>query len=417
MNPRLKVRPKVRPESKGGYMAKMHLLDASTAKNAKTGTHSDGGNLYLRVRPSGSRAWVFRYVVNGKPREIGMGAYPDLALKDARTKASDMRKAIADGTDPAHVIRPPIETKARTFQEVALETIEALRPGWRNVKHAQQWENTLRDYAYPVIGGKLVESITVDDVLRTLSPIWHDKTETATRLRQRIEMVLDRAAVLGERDRDRINPASWKGNLEHLLPKAQKVQKREHFAALPYAELPALMAQLRQKQTIGAMCLRAVALTACRSGEIRGLQWDEIDLGNKVLTIPETRTKTGKAHTVPMSDELVRIIERVAELGTIGTVFPNRKGQPLSDVGVTKIMREFSKTATVHGLRSGFRDWAGDKTHHSREVIEQCLAHAVGGVEGAYRRGDALEKRRKVMEDWARHLGEQSGNVVTLSVA
>ncbi|WP_291520795.1 site-specific integrase, partial [Acidithiobacillus sp.] len=174
---------------------------------------------------------------------------------------------------------------------------------------------------------------------------------------------------------------------------------------------------LRKKQTIGALCLRTIALTACRSGEIRGLRWDEIDLPAKTLTIPANRTKTGKVHVAPMSDEVAEIIERMAELGTTGTVFPNRKGQPLSDVGVTKVMREYHESATVHGLRSSFRDWAGDKTHHSREVIEQCLAHALGGVEGAYRRGDALEKRRKVMEDWARFLGEQSGNVIALSVA
>jgi integrase len=360
---------------------------------------------------------VFRYVAHGKPREIGMGSLDTLSLADARDKATDMRKAAAAGSDPAHIIRPPEEAKARTFHDVALETIEALRPGWRSAVHAQQWENTLRDYAYPVIGATLVGSVTVADVLKVLWPIWSEKTTTAGRLRQRIEMILDRAAVLGERDREKVNPATWKGNLEHLLPKPKKVKERVHFAALPYAELPALMAQLRQKQTIGSMCLRAIALTACRSGEIRGLQWEEIDLGNKVLTIPETRTKTGNAHTVPMSDELVRIIERMAELGTIGTVFPNRKGQPLSDLALSNLMHLYAGKATVHGLRSGFRDWAGDRTHHSREVIEQCLAHAVGGVEGAYRRGDALEKRRKVMEDWARHLGEQSGNVVTLSVA
>ena len=391
-----------------------------TARQAETvdaGSYPIGGNLYLRVRPSGSRAWVFRFVTSGKAREIGMGALDILSLAEARLKAADMRKAVAAGSDPAHVIRPPEEAKARTFQEVALETIEALRPGWRNTKHAQQWENTLKDYAYPILGAKAVADVTVEDVYKVLFPIWTEKTETATRLRQRIEMVLDRAAVLGERDRDRINPATWKGNLEHLLPKAKKVQKREHFAALPYDELPVLMVALRKKQTIGSMCLRAIALTACRSGEIRGLQWDEIDLNAKTLTIPAARTKTGKAHTVPLTDELMRIINHMAELGTIGTVFPNRKGQPLSDVGVTKVLREFSETATVHGLRSGFRDWAGDKTHHSREVIEQCLAHALGGVEGAYRRGDALEKRRKVMEDWARFLGEQSGNVVALSVA
>ncbi|MCY0873299.1 MAG: tyrosine-type recombinase/integrase [Acidithiobacillus caldus] len=393
-------------------MAQIHKLTARKVETAGPGTYPDGGNLYLRVRSTGSRAWVLRYVTNGKAREIGMGSLDVLSLAEARNKAEAMRKAVAAGTDPVHVIRPPEERKPRTFQEVAHETIEALRPGWRNPKHAQQWANTLRDYAFPAFGAKPVADVTVDDVLRVLSPIWTSKTETATRLLQRIEAVLDRAAALVDRDRDRVNPATWKGNLEHLLPKAQKVKKRQHFAALPYSQLPVLMASLRKKQTVGALCLRVIVLTACRSNEIRGLQWDEIDMTAKTLTIPASRTKTGKAHTVPMSAEVVEIIERMAALGTVGTVFPNNKGRPLSDVAVTKALRQFHPTATVHGMRSAFRDWAGDKTHHARETIESCLAHALDSVEAAYRRGDAIEKRRAVMDDWARFLGDRKGSVV-----
>lgn len=392
----------------------MGKLTARKVETAKPGSYGDGDNLFLRVRASGSRAWVFRYVQDGKPREIGMGA---LSLAEARDKADAMRKAVRNGTDPAHVIRPPEGRIRRTFEAVALETIEALRPGWKNAKHCQQWENTLRDYAYPVLGGMPVDSVTVTDVLKVLSPIWRDKTETATRLRQRIEAVLDRAAALGERDRDRINPAVWKGNLEHLLPKAQKVQKREHFAAVPYRELPVAMAKIREQNSMSALCLRTIALTACRSGEIRGLQWDEVDLERRVLTIPASRTKTQKEHTVPLSDEVTEILTALSELGTSGTVFTARAGKPLSDVAVSKALHHAAPGTTVHGMRSAFRDWAGDKTHHQREVIEQCLAHAVGGVEGAYRRGDALEKRRKVMDDWARYLGVQTGNVVSLGVA
>lgn len=392
----------------------MHRLTARKVETAKAGTYADGGNLYLRVRPSGSRSWVFRYVTNGKPREIGMGS---LSLAEARDKAADMRKEVAAGRDPLHVIRPPEEKKPRTFQVVALETIEALRPGWRNPKHAQQWANTLRDYVFPVFGEKSVADVTVDDVLKVLSPIWTTKTETANRVRQRIEAVLDRAAVLGDRDRDRVNPATWKGNLEHLLPKPKQVQKREHFEAVPYAELPAIMAALRQKQSISALCLRVIVLTACRSNEIRGLQWAEVDRTAKTLTIPASRTKTKKEHVVPMSAEVAEIIDHMATLGTSGTVFPNSQGKPLSDVAVTKTLRQFHETATVHGMRSAFRDWAGDKTHHARETIEACLAHALGSVEGAYRRGDALEKRRRVMTDWARYLSDQTDNVVRLPVA
>jgi integrase len=396
----------------------MGKLTARKVETAGPGSYGDGDGLYLRVRATGSRAWVFRFTKDGKPREVGMGGLDTLSLAEARSKASDMRKAVKEGRDPAAVIRPAVKKPKRTFQDMAQETIAAMRPGWRNAKHAQQWENTLRDYAYPVLGAKPVDEVTTVDVLQVLTPIWTEKTETATRLRQRIEAVLDRAAALGERDRDRINPASWKGNLEHLLPSTRRVHQPQHFDALPYAELPALMAALREKQTIGAHCLRVIALTACRSGEIRGLQWDEVDMVAQTFTIPASRTKVGKAHTVPMSDEVVEIIERMAELGTMGTVFPNHKGQPLTDVGVTKVMRQFHPSATVHGLRSSFRDWAGDRTHHSREVIEQCLAHALGGVEGAYRRGDALEKRRAVMDDWARFLGgEAKGAVIPLRSA
>ena len=388
-------------------------LSARAVPSLSEGNHLDGAGLYLRVRGA-SRAWVYRWKVNGKHKELGLGATAIKTLAEARALARELRKAIAEGRDPALVLHPEAEKPPRTFQEIALETVKTLRPSWRNAKHAQQWENTLKNYAYPVIGAKTVATITVDDVLKVLSPIWSTKTETATRLRQRIEVILDRAAALGERDRDRINPASWKGNLEHLLPNAKKMQKREHFAALPYTEAPALMAQLRQMHTIGAHCLRLIVLTACRSGEIRGLQRDEIDLNNKTLTIPESRTKTRKPHTVPLTDEALQIIECMTAYSISGTVFPNRKGQPLTDVGITKVMRKFSVEATVHGLRSTFRDWAGDKTHHSREVIEQCLAHALGGVEGAYRRSDALEKRRTVMDDWAHYLDGTTSNVIAL---
>lgn len=390
----------------------MGKLTARKVETAQEGSYSDGDNLFLRVRASGSRAWVFRYVQDGKPREIGMGS---LSLADARDKAEDMRKAVRNGTDPLHVIRPPEEVAKRTFKAVALETIEALRPGWKNAKHCQQWENTLRDYAYPVLGDMPVDSVTVTDVLKVLSPIWYTKTETATRLRQRIEAVLYRASAKGERDR--FNPASWKGNLQHLLPPPRKVQEREHFAAVEYLELPAVMAVIRKQTSMSALCLRVIVLTACRSGEIRGMQWEEVNLENKVLTIPASRTKTQKEHVVPLADEVVEILSSLSELSTSGSVFTARAGKPLSDVAISKALHLAAPGTTVHGMRSAFRDWAGDKTHHQREVIEQCLAHAVGGVEGAYRRGDALEKRRKVMNDWAAYLAGQRSNVVSLSVA
>ncbi|MBU2804052.1 tyrosine-type recombinase/integrase [Acidithiobacillus ferridurans] len=391
-------------------------LTTRQVSTLKDGNHSDGDGLYLRVRNQGrARSWVFRWKQAGKVRELGLGSVDLRPLKEARELVLSLRKAIRDGHDPATILHPVEERRIPTFQELAQDTIEALRPGWRNAKHCDQWANTLRDYAYPVIGKLLPANITVDHILAILSPIWSTKTETATRLRQRIETVLDRAAVLGYRDRDRVNPASWKSNLEHLLPKAKKVAKRQHFAAVPYDDLPALMSKLREKRTAGALALRLIALTACRSGEIRGLQWSEIDLQAKTLTIPAERTKTGKPHTIPLSCEAVKILETAAALwGTDGIVFRGqRRGRQLWDVSVSKELHQHAPDATVHGLRSSFRDWAADRTHHSREVIEQCLSHAIGNVEGAYRRTDLLQKRRAVMDDWARFLG-QKGKVIKL---
>lgn len=386
-------------------------LTARQVDTAKDGSHSDGNGLYLRVRNNGvARSWVFRWKKAGKVRELGLGSAALRSLKEARALAQDLRKAIRDGVDPASLLHPEAGSESiPAFRDLAGQTIEALRPGWRNAKHAAQWEMTLREYAFPVLGDMLPADITVDHVIKVLSPLWATKTETATRLRQRIEAVLDRAAVLGFRDRDRVNPASWKGNLEHLLPKASKVTQRQHFAAVPYADAPAIMAALRQRDTLSALCLRLIALTACRSGEIRELQWGEVDMAAKTLTIPPERTKTRRAHTVPMPSEGMKILATLGQLGRSGLVFSSAKGLSLSDVAVSKELHRHAPGATVHGWRSTFRDWAGDKTHHSREIIEQCLAHAVGGVEGAYRRGDALEKRRAVMNDWAAYLGGSGG--------
>ncbi len=380
-------------------------LTARAVTAARDGSHSDGNGLYLRVRNGGrTRFWVFRWSKGGRVRELGLGGADVVSLKDARQIVLDLRKAVRDGIDPATVLHPEEEKAIPTFRALAGDTIEALRPAWRNAKHAQQWENTLAEYAGPVLGDKLPGDITVEDVLRVLGPMWTTRTETATRLRQRIEAVLDRAAVLGYRDRALVNPASWKGNLEHLLPKARKVQNRRHFAAVPYPDLPEVMSRLRDRQTVSALCLRMIALTACRSGEIRGLLWEEIDMDARVLTIPGSRTKTDKPHTVPLAGEAIGILEHVAQARRDAVVFPGTKGNALTDVAVSRELHLLVPDATVHGMRSSFRDWAADRTRHSREVVEQCLAHAIGGVEGAYRRTDLLEKRRAVMGDWGAFL-------------
>ncbi len=390
-------------------------LTARAVTTAKDGSFSDGNGLYLRVRNGGStRFWVFRWKIAGKVRELGLGGVSVVSLAQARDMAIELKRAVKSGDDPALVLHPEAACKTPAFAELAQETIEALRPGWRNVKHAAQWEMTLREYAFPTLGKMLPGDIGVEHVLRVLKPLWTTKTETATRLRQRIEAVLDRAAVLGYRDRERVNPASWKGNLEHLLAKPRAVRERTHFAAVPYRELPGVTAKLRDRQTMSAFCVRMIALTACRSGEIRGLRWEEIDTDAKAMTIPGSRTKTKKAHTVPLSAEAMQILEHCGQAGRDGVVFPGRKGQPMTDVAASKELHLFAPGATVHGLRSSFRDWAADQTRHSREVVEQCLAHAIGSVEGSYRRTDLLEKRRAVMNDWASYLA--GAKIVRLKV-
>ncbi|MBU2788926.1 integrase arm-type DNA-binding domain-containing protein [Acidithiobacillus sp. VAN18-1] len=391
-------------------------LTAKQIEHAKTGTHSDGGGLYLRVRASGSKSWVFRAKVGGTVREYGLGSASTTSAKDARDKAAHARQAIADGLDPDAVLNPKPEKPSLTFEQVARDTIEAKAPEWRNFKHRQQWENTLLQYVFPIIGSKPVAQITVEDVLRVLKPLWIEKTETATRLRQRIEAVLDRAAVLGLRDRDRVNPASWRGNLEHLLPKPRKVAKREHFEAIPHSDLPRVMAGLRGEDTVTAACARFIALCACRSGEARGAQWSEVDLVGRVWTIPASRTKTGKPHTVPLAAEAMDILRGLAVLGSTGLIFPPSRTtkNPISDVAVTKALRRYSEAGTIHGLRSSFRDWAAEQTHFPRETVEACLAHAIGSVEAAYRRTDLLERRREVMDAWARYLDEKKSVIVAL---
>lgn len=387
-------------------MARMHLLDTSKAKNAKTGTHSDGGNLYLRVRPSGSRAWVFRYVVNGKPREIGMGAYPDLALKDARTKAADMRKAIVDGTDPAHVITPPVIAEKKTFKELAEDHIAAKSVEWRNEKHIWQWSRTLEMFVYPTIGRLTPDKITDDHILRVLTPIWTAKTETATRVRQRIEAVMSRAITLKMRDRSEGNPAAWKDHLEHLLPAPKKIQKVEHHPAIAHCDLSALLSQLRTVESVGSLCLQFISMTAVRSGEARGATWEEIDLLNKTWTIPASRMKMKKPHIVPLSAPAMAILRRMMQVGT-AHVFasPTKPRQPISDIAVITTLHRIRPDITVHGMRSAFRDWCSEETNFTREVVEMSLAHAIENkTEEAYFRSDLLEKRRALMDAWAVYL-------------
>ncbi|MBU2755433.1 integrase arm-type DNA-binding domain-containing protein [Acidithiobacillus sp. CV18-2] len=397
-------------------MAKLHSLTARQAQTLGPGTHADGGNLFLRVRPTGSRAWVFRYKVDGKAREIGLGALDTRSLAEARKVAADMRKAIADGQDPAHVIRPPEEQPKPTFTELAAAHIEAMRPQWRNAKHAWQWGRSLEMYVYPTIGDMTPDAITTDHILRVLSPIWTTKPETAQRVRQRIEAIMARAVTLGYRPRSEGNPALWKNHLDTLLPAPKKVQKVVHHPAIPHHELSALMSQLRGLESVASYCLQFITLTACRSGEARGATWSEFDLAARTWTIPGERMKAGRSHVVPLSPPAIAILEVMRAAGT-RHVFasPYKPRQPLTDIGLIHMLHRIRPDISVHGMRSAFRDWCSEKTSFANEVVELSLAHVNRDkTEAAYFRSDLLEKRRELMAAWARYLDEKKSVVVAL---
>lgn len=400
-------------------MAKIKLLTARQVEtlppHPKKSLYADGGNLYLRVRDTGSRAWVFRYKSAGKAIELGLGPVADRSLAQAREVASKMRTALADGKDPATVLKVKRDTRARTFADYAGELIETKKSGWRNAKHAAQWSATLGQYASPTIGGKLPAEITLADVKAILLPLWETKTETATRLRQRIEAVLDYAAV-HELAHGRYNPARWKANLNQVLPAPRKVTKRGHHAAAPYAEVPRIMSVLRDKDFLSAYCLRFTILTAARSGEARGALWSEIDFDAKTWTIPAHRMKADTLHRVPLNDEAMQILRKMQEwrLGDSERIFNGAQGGLLSDVAVNKTLHSIVRDVTVHGFRSSFRMWGAETTTYPSAVMEAALAHVnPNEVEAAYMRSDLFERRRELMQAWSKFCGSK-GNVVQL---
>jgi integrase len=312
-----------------------------------------------------------------------------------------MRTALADGKNPSSVLKEGFELASKTFRECALELIDVKRAGWRNKKHAQQWENTLAQYAYPSIGNKSPADISIADVKAVLLPLWATKTETATRLRQRIEAVLDYAAV--HDGSDRRNPARWKGNLDKVLPPARKVTKRVHHAAAPYAEVPRIMASLRNKDFLSAYCLRFTILTAARSGEARGARWSEMDLKAKLWAVPGGRMKAEREHRVPLCDEAMSILTEMQRwrMDDTDLVFPSSRGTLLSDVALNKTLHTVAPNVTVHGFRSAFRDWGAETTSYPSAVLELALAHINSNqVEAAYQRSDLLERRKQLMVDW-----------------
>lgn len=372
-------------------------LSARKVKFAGPGRHGDGRGLFLYVKPSGARSWVLRYQVHGRRRDLGLGAYPDVTLAMARDRAAEARRLIVEGEDP---IAKKQQSKPKTFKDAALELIESKRPGWKNAKHAAQWTSTLETYAFPKIGRLQVAKIETADVIATLTPIWSDKPETANRVRQRIEAVIDYSSALGIRSGD--NPARWRGHLDNLLPKPTKVRAVKHHAALPHAEIAEFMAELSTRSGVAARALAFTILTASRSGETRGMTWREIDQDARFWTIPADRMKAGKEHRVPLTDAAIALLGRRQNDETLVFGSEAKAGKKISDMSMTAVLRRMGRDSiTVHGFRSTFRDWAGETTSFPREVIEAALAHGIKDkAEAAYARSDLLDKRRLLMEAW-----------------
>ena len=378
------------------------------------GMYGDGGGLWLQVTGKGAKSWVFRFTLRGKSREMGLGSASTFTLAEARDKALACRKLRAEGIDPIEAKRAQQDearleaARAMSFQQCAAAYIEAHQAGWRNSKHAAQWTATLSTYAYPAFGNLPVAAIDTGFVIQALQPIWTTKPETATRVRGRIESVLDWATTHGYRRGE--NPARWKGHLSNLLPKRSKVQKVEHHAALPYTELPTFLTVLREREAPAARVLEFAILTAARTGEVIGADWSEFDLEAGTWTVPAARMKGGSEHRVPLSAPALTIVRNLSKIRTSSFVFPGgRLGKPLSNMSMLMMLRRMNRGAlTVHGFRSTFRDWASETTHFPSEVVEMALAHAIESkVEAAYRRGDLFAKRRNLMVDWGEYCGRR----------
>ena len=391
----------------GRQVEKLSTLAVSRAKTR--GYLGDGGGLYLQVTASGSKSWVFRFKDHGRLREMGLGSVHAIGLAEVRKRAAACRQMRLDGTDPIAVkkagkLKAKLEAaRAMTFQQCAEAYIEAHKAGWQNAKHAAQWSSTLKTYAYPVFGALPVQAVDVALIAKVLEPIWNTKTETASRLRGRIERVLDWATVRGYRQGD--NPARWRGHLDQLLPARSRVHKVQHHAALPYAEVGQFMADLREQDTTSALALEFLILTATRTAEVIEATWTEIDLDAAVWTILPERMKAKKEHRVPLSKPALAILKRLHKHRAGEFVFMGTKpGKPLSNVALLTLLERLGRSGlTVHGFRSTFRDWCAERTNFPREVAEHALAHSLADrVEAAYRRGDLFEKRRRLMVEWGK---------------
>lgn len=402
--------------------SRIRVLTALAIKNAGPGYHYDGGGLVLQVTKSGNQSWLFRYDFQGKRREMGLGPLHTVSLAEAREIARQLRQQLLDGTDPLEAKRKAQQEKqlanaaALTFAQCCEQYIKSHESGWKNVKHAGQWRSTLTTYCKD-FNDHPVASVGQGDVLKCLESIWTEKPETASRLRGRIESVLDWATVRGYRTGD--NPARWKGHLDHLLPTLSKAKRVKHHRALPWQDIRPFMTALRKEEGISARALEFLILTACRSGEVREATWREIDLGNALWIIPAERMKMGREHRVPLCRQAIALLSKLPREKDSPYVFISAKaGQPLSDMSLIAVMRRMKVEAVPHGFRSTFRDWAGESTSYPREVCEHALAHKLAdGVEAAYQRGDMLQKRAAMMKDWADYCDEARRETIADAIA
>jgi len=397
------------------------LSAAKVAKLTKPGRYADGGNLWLQISANGGKSWLLRYMRGGKARHAGLGPLDIVSLAEARSRAHKARLLLLDGIDPideknARLAAIKAEAASQVnFKQAAERYIGGYRDSWKNEKHAAQWPSSLERYAYPAFGALSVAKVETRHVLQAIEPIWSTKTETASRVRGRIELILDWATVRGMRKGE--NPARWRGHLDKILPQRSKVSKVKHHAAMPYSAVPAFMAQLRDMDFISARALELTILCATRTNETIAATWPEFDLTAKVWTIPAERMKAGKEHRIPLSARCVDILKAVPRIEGEKFVFPGaRAGRPLSNMAMLELMRGTDDAAefTVHGFRSSFRDWAGEQTSFAREIIETAMAHQLKDkAEAAYARGDLLLKRRKLMEAWSMYLAKPTASNVT----
>ena len=398
-------------------MGKLSVRKATTLR--EPGSYSDGDNLYLKVTPTRTKSWVFRYVRGGKAHMMGLGAFPDVSLAEARDLATDNRRLLRK-------LKDPIEEKRRkersltvqnpTFKNTTEYYIASKKSGW-TAKHRKQFESTLATYAYPALKNLPVKEINANDVLNVLRPIWEEKNETASRVRGRIEMILDYATVSGTREGE--NPARWKGHLSHILPKRSAVAPVKHMEALPYTDMPEFISKLRSGNSISRKCLEFCILTATRVGSVAGARWDEIN--DTTWTVPADRMKGDYGDfTVPLSKRALKLLKEIPQVDSSLYLFPGIKTGHINQESPRKLLQKDLgyEGVTVHGFRSTFRDWSAEMTNYQNHICEMALAHAIGsGVEKAYRRGELLAKRSKLMEDWAKFLDSKPTTVTSIGNA